>query len=121
MSMDGCSMQQSSGMSTQRQITSDYESFADCLRQSSPIAAAAANSATKKLTDTKFDDHFHVQTSPRVNGEGSSSSSFDSVERRARKTGQKKNEIPLLTHLFGAHQFHSDSNLNSLSSEQKSS
>lgn len=121
-SIDGCSLNQTnnpSGM-TSIQPTSDYESFADCLRQSSPTAAAHAN--VKSLTNITLNTHFSAHTSGRVNGEDSSSLDA-SQQRRERKNGISSttgkpstthgllnNETPLLSHLFGTHKHNSDSN-----------
>lgn len=140
-SVDGCSLNNTTNQSSMStvQITSDYESFADCLRQSPKItistAAAAAiapttnsapNSSTRSLTNISFDNRLSVQGSIRVSGEGfsPSSSSSESGQRR-RKTGTSstmskttsgliKNETPLLSHLFGTHKYDSDSSLKSL-------
>ena len=53
-----------SGMSNIQQ-TSDYESFADCLRQSPMIANATAT----PLTNVTFDNRFPIRSSIRVNSE----------------------------------------------------
>ena len=119
-SIDGCSLNQTSnpsGMSS-IQTTSDYESFADCLRQSSPIAATAPNA--KSLTHITLNQQFSTHTSRRVNGEGSPALDA-SQQRRERKNGISSttgkpstggltnNETPLLSHLFGTHKHNSDS------------
>jgi hypothetical protein len=115
-----------SGMST-RQTTSDYESFADCLRQSPTITSVAAATAaalpTKSLTHIHFDHQFSTQTSVRVNGEGSAS--FDLYQRQRKHGtssiknkptgGLSNNETPLLSHLIGTSQHECDSTSNSLS------
>ncbi len=119
LSIDGLSLNNNNnnnpnsfGMSNIQQ-TSDYESFADCMRQSPTIAIANANIATP-LTNINFDNHFCIQPSIRVNTEHLSSSND---QQRRRKNGTSttttNNETPLLSHLFGTHKFNSDSNLNS--------
>ncbi len=124
LSMDGLSLNNNtnnSGMSNIQQ-TSDYESFADCMRQSPMIATATANIA-KSLTNINFDNHFSIQPSLRVN-DGDLSLSNDQHRRRkngtssttiVRKNGKTttKNETPLLSHLLGTHKSNSNSNLNS--------
>ena len=133
-SVDGCSLNNTtnpSGTSTV-QTTSDYESFADCLRQSPKIttstaaatAAPAPTTSARSLTNISFDNYFSVQGSIRVNGEGFSSPSSDHGQRRRKNgtsstmskttSGLIKNETPLLSHLFGTHKYDSDSNLKSL-------
>ncbi len=128
LSIDGLSLNNnnnnpsSSGMSNIQQ-TSDYESFADCMRQSPMIAIANANIA-KPLTNINFDNHFSIQPSIRVNAEDLSLSNDQQRRRKngtsstitiIRKNGKTttNNETPLLSHLFGTHKFNSDSNLNS--------
>ncbi|CAF2724584.1 unnamed protein product [Rotaria sp. Silwood2] len=114
-----------SGMSSNIQQTSDYESFSDCMYQSSIIATANAHTATP-LTNINLDNHFSLQSSIRVNGEGSALSndqqrrrkngiSTTTVIRKNGKTTRIKtnNETPLLSHLFGTHKYNSDSDLNS--------
>jgi hypothetical protein len=117
-SMDGLSLNNTtnnnSGMSNIQQ-TSDYESFADCMRQS-PIIAATANIA-KPLTNINLDNRFSIQSPLRMNREGSSVSSD---YQRRRKNGTSvihkngkttNNETPLLSHLFGTQKTASDSNI----------
>jgi hypothetical protein len=121
-SMDGLSLNNTtnnnSGMSNIQQ-TSDYESFADCMRQS-PIIAATANIA-KPLTNINLDNHFSIQSTHRINGEGSSVST-DYQRRRKHGTSAihkngkitrvtTNNETPLLSHLFGTQKTTSDSNI----------
>ncbi|UJR22309.1 hypothetical protein I4U23_025371 [Adineta vaga] len=117
LSMDALSLtnppMNTSGMSSIQQ-TSDYESFADCLRQS-PLIATAQNA--KPLTNITIDNHYSIQSSVRVNGEGSS---LSNDQQRRRKHGSSttttiihkngkttpvttNNEIPLLSHLSGTH------------------
>ncbi|CAF3658420.1 unnamed protein product [Rotaria sp. Silwood1] len=106
------------------QQTSDYESFADCMYQSSIIATANARTATP-LTNINLDNHFSFQSSIRVNGEGSSLSNDQQRRRKngisttniIRKNGKTtriktNNETPLLSHLFGTQKYTSDSDLN---------
>jgi hypothetical protein len=102
------------------QPTSDYESFADCMNQSPTIANA---SLAIPLTNINFDNHFSIQSSIRVNGEGSSLSTDQQRKRKngtsttiIRKNGKttrviSNNETPLLSHLFGTHKSNNDSNL----------
>lgn len=121
--MDGLSLHNNqpltnhSGMSNTA-MTSDYESFADCMRQS-PMTAHAQNA--KPLTNINFDNHFRIQSSARVNTEDISST-HESQRRRKqgisstnviRKNGKASstntiNETPLLSHLFGTHQSNSN-------------
>ena len=125
MSMDGLSLNNNhaqastnSGMSNTA-ITSDYESFADCMRQSS-ITAAHAQIA-KPLTNINFDNRFRIQSSARVNTEDLASNhesqrrrkqgtSSTNVIRKSGKTSTTNsiNETPLLSHLFGTHKSNSD-------------
>ncbi|CAF1421041.1 unnamed protein product [Adineta steineri] len=131
-SMDGCSLNNTtnnnnlSGMSNIQQ-TSDYESFADCMRQSPVIATAANANLAKPLTNINFDNHFSIQSSVRVNGEGLSLSNDQQQQQRRRKNGLStttsinqrngkstrlttNNETPLLSHLLmGTHNSTSDS------------
>jgi hypothetical protein len=129
-SIDGLSLNNTntttSGMSNIQQ-TSDYESFADCMRQS-PIATAALATALP-LTNINFDNRFSIQSSVRVNGEGSPSIKDHQRRRKngtsttIRQNGKTvgvittNNEIPLLSHLFGTHTYNNDSNLNSISKQ----
>ncbi|CAF0980580.1 unnamed protein product [Adineta ricciae] len=108
-----------SGMSSIQQ-TSDYESFADCIRQSPTIATAQT---ANPLTNISIDNHFSIQSPVRVNGEGSS---LSNDQQRRRKHGistttaiihrngkatrmTTTNETPLLSHLFGTHHPTNDS------------
>ncbi|CAF1114986.1 unnamed protein product [Rotaria sp. Silwood1] len=125
-SIDGASLNNNNnntGMSNIQQ-TSDYESFADCMYQSSIIATANARTATP-LTNINLDNHFSFQSSIRVNGEGSSLSNDQQRRRKngisttniIRKNGKTtriktNNETPLLSHLFGTQKYTSDSDLN---------
>lgn len=123
-SMDGLSLNNPTTTSTSGtsslQPTSDYESFADCLRQPSLIAPAQL---AKSLTNVSIDNHFNIQPSVRVNGEGSSAAS---EQQRRRRFGTStttaiihangkttrvttNNETPLLSHLFGTQRSTSDS------------
>jgi hypothetical protein len=122
LSMDGLSLNNNtnnSGMSNIQQ-TSDYESFADCMRQSPIIAAAAANAQiARPLTNINFNNHFSIQSSIRVNAEDLSLSNDQQRRRKngtssttvIRKNGKTttKNETPLLSHLLGTHKFTNDS------------
>ncbi|CAF4004989.1 unnamed protein product [Rotaria sp. Silwood1] len=58
------------GMSNIQQ-TSDYESFPDCMCQSSIIGTANARTTTA-LANINLDNRFSFQSFIRVNGEGSS-------------------------------------------------
>lgn len=117
--MDGLSLtspttNNNSGMSNIQQ-TSDYESFADCLRQS-PMIVPTANA--NSLTNITYDNHFSIQPSVRVNAEDLSLSnnrrrkhgtSTTTTIRKNGKTITANNETPLLSHLFGTHKSTSDS------------
>lgn len=107
------------------QQTSDYESFADCMNRSFTNAPANAHSSIP-LTNVNIDNHYSLQSSIRVNGEGSSIPNDQQRRRKngvstatdARKNGKTariktNNETPLLSHLFGTHKVNSDSDLNS--------
>ena len=122
LSLDTLSLTNNSGMSNNQQ-TSDYESFADCMHQSPPIANAA--SLAIPLTNINLDNHFSIQSSIRVNGEGSSLSNDQQRKRKngtstttttlIRKNGKTtrvmtNNETPLLSHLFGTHKSNNDFN-----------
>ncbi|CAF1382855.1 unnamed protein product [Rotaria sordida] len=111
-----------SGMSN-IQETSDYESFADCMHQSSIFANARI---ATPLTNINLDNRFSPQSSIRVNGEGSSLpndqqrrrkhgiSTTTSIRKNGKTTRIKtNNETPLLSHLFGTHTYDNDSNLSS--------
>ncbi|CAF1098646.1 unnamed protein product [Rotaria magnacalcarata] len=113
-----------SGMSNIQQ-TSDYESFADCMNRSPIIASANARIAIP-LTNVNFDNRYSLQSSARVNGEGSSlpndqqkrrkngTSTTTEIRKHGKTTRIKtNNETPLLSNLFGAHKYDCDSNLNS--------
>jgi hypothetical protein len=125
-SIDGISLNNNnpnntSGMSNIQQ-TSDYESFADCLRQSPMIATATANAnIARPLTNINFDDHFSIQSPTRVNAEDLSLSNDQQRRRKngtsttttiIRKNGKTttNNETPLLSHLLGTHKSNSNSN-----------
>ncbi len=123
LSMDGLSLTTNttnSGMS-HIQPTSDYESFADCMRQSPIIATANAHIA-KPLTNINFDNHFSTQPIIRVNNEDLSlsndqqrrrkhgTSSTTVIRKNGKTTTTTINETPLLSHLFGTHISNSDSN-----------
>ncbi|CAF2056037.1 unnamed protein product [Rotaria magnacalcarata] len=124
-SIDGLSLSnKTSGMSNIQQ-TSDYESFADCMNRSPIIASANARIATP-LTNVNFDNRYSLQSSARVNGEGSSlpndqqkrrkngTSTTTEIRKHGKTTRIKtNNETPLLSNLFGAHKYDCDSNLNS--------
>lgn len=122
-SMDGLSLHHhtttpaNSGMSNTRS-TSDYESFADCMRRSPIIASAHAQTA-KPLTNINFDNRFSIQSPSRVNDDDLPPTN-DSQRRRKhgassttaiRKNGKAStiNETPLLSHLFGPGKLNSDS------------
>jgi hypothetical protein len=69
------------------------------------------------LTNNKSKTHFSTQTIACVTNE-------NDHRRRKRKNSKIKtirvimnNETPLLSHLFGTHKFHSDSNLNILTKQ----
>ncbi|CAM4786880.1 unnamed protein product [Rotaria magnacalcarata] len=82
-SIDGLSLSnKTSGMSNIQQ-TSDYESFADCMNRSPIIASANARIATP-LTNVNFDNRYSLQSSARVNGEGSS---LPNDQQKRRKNG----------------------------------
>jgi hypothetical protein len=119
--MDGLSINNinnHSGTSNIQQ-TSDYESFADCMRQSPIIAAAANAQIAKPLTNINFNNHFSIQSSIRVNAEDLSLSNDQQRRRKngtssttvIRKNGKTttKNETPLLSNLLGTHKFNNDS------------
>ena len=124
LSMDGLSLTTNttnSGMS-HTQPTSDYESFADCMRQS-PITATANAHIAKPLTNINFDNHFSPQPRIRVNTEDLTLANDQQRRRKhgtssttvIRKNGKTTttptiNETPLLSHLFGTHISNSDSN-----------
>ncbi|CAF1458748.1 unnamed protein product [Rotaria magnacalcarata] len=124
-SIDGLSLSnKTSGMSNIQQ-TSDYESFADCMNRSPIIASANARIAIP-LTNVNFDNRYSLQSSARVNGEGSSlpndqqkrrkngTSTTTEIRKHGKTTRIKtNNETPLLSNLFGAHKYDCDSNLNS--------
>ncbi len=124
--MDGLSLNNNntnnSGMSN-RQITSDYESFADCMRQSPILATANAIEISKSLTNNNFDNNFSIQSIRQVNVEdlartnnpqrrrkhGTSSSSTVIIRKNGKiSTTTTTNEIPLLSHLFGTHKSNND-------------
>lgn len=117
-SMDGLSLNNPSGM-LNHQPTSDYESFADCMRQSPSIISAHANNNARSLTNINFDNHFSIQPSIQVNAEDRSSVNNDQQRKRKhglsstinlRQNGKTitNNETPLLSHLFGTHKINSD-------------
>ncbi|CAF1043382.1 unnamed protein product [Rotaria sp. Silwood1] len=68
------------------------------------------------LINNKFQNHSSIQTIACENYENDQQLQKDiktSKNGRINTTGiLKKNETPLLSHLFGTHKFHSDSNLN---------
>ena len=128
LSIDKASLNQANntntGMSNIQQ-TSDYESLADCMHRSL-ITADANTRIAESFTAIKHNDEFSIQSSMRVNDEGSSLS--DDHQRR-RKNGVStattviyndgktlqtttNNETPLLSHLFGTHNYKNDSHLN---------
>ena len=129
LSIDGVSLSQTNntniGMSN-IQLTSDYESLADCMHRSLIIADANTRIG-KSLANIKHDNEFSIQSSMRVNGEASSVTSDD--YRRRRKNGVStattvihnngktlqlttNNETPLLSHIFRTHSYKNDSHLN---------
>ncbi|CAF5129554.1 unnamed protein product, partial [Rotaria magnacalcarata] len=78
------------------------------------------------LTNVNFDNRYSLQSSARVNGEGSSlpndqqkrrkngTSTTTEIRKHGKTTRIKtNNETPLLSNLFGAHKYDCDSNLNS--------
>jgi len=82
LSIDELSLNNNNNSGTSNiQQTSDYESFADCMRQSPIIATATAN-ITRHLTNINFDNYFSIQSAVRVNGEGSSVSNNQQRQRR---------------------------------------
>ena len=128
LSIDGSSLNTTanttSGLS-HVQATSDYESFADCMRPSPALAAANHRLAESLTLDHRTSS---LPSSVRVNGEGSSSSQTISHRQRKHgtsaaafaKTGKPtvastlnrvttNNETPLLSHLLGTHTLNSDS------------
>ena len=120
-SMDGLSLNTTNSSMFNHQATSDYESFADCMRQSSSISAATQTPIVRSLTNINFDNHFSIQPTIRVNAEETSTNTHDQQRKRInglsstqniRQNGKTitNNETPLLSHLLGTHR--SNNNLN---------
>lgn len=121
-SMDGLSLNTTNSSMFNHQATSDYESFADCMRQSPSISTTAAQAhIARSLTNINFDNHFSIQPSIRVNAEETSINTHDQQRKRInglsstqniRHNGKTitNNETPLLSHLLGTHKINSDSN-----------
>lgn len=87
----------------------------DCIYPSSSSNIDIPNNISP-LTTNKFRNHFSTQTNTTVNNENDQRRRQQILSSKNNNIKPKRmilnNETPLLSHLFGAHKYNSDSNLN---------